>query len=297
MESPPREPINVISVEAAKKKLKRSFHRADFSDHEITTAIEAKGEGWEAYLLSQRDAFRGDLKDAGGDLLPIAKANNDRALRYQACEIVTLIFGPEKTEFACHRALLCYHSEFFDAALHWGDKSEVVMEEESAQEISAFVAWCYTGQVYIAPQRPEKLWVLADRIQSQRFANEVMHHILYLYSVRSLWPDLAAEIYSFAPPGSKLRQVVRDAIVADSPLTREEEDESDEFQGAWMQTLKDRGEDLKDLLADILLAGGNLYGEKPLREQPSFHENHWTYLETIRTRSLEDIRKGPKIFD
>lgn len=163
-----------------------------------------------------------------------------------------------------------------------------MIEEDEVDEVSAFVAWCYSGQLN-TEIRSEYLWLFADKIRSQRFANEAMNAILWAYHYERPSMEYVIKMYELSVPGSKLRLLVRDSLLADGPLTRDAEQTASEIE--WRTAVKTGGEGIDDVLSEVMLEG-SLFQHKAKKEQPQYYMNHWKYLEKIQTRSLEDIMNG-----
>jgi hypothetical protein len=93
------------------------------------------------------------------------------------------------------------------------------MENEMPEAMSAFVSWIYTGRISTTCKvAPEALWILGDRLRSPSFANEAMHLIFTRYLGECLKADAAEYVYEHTSEGSKLRQFIRDLVLAEGPL-------------------------------------------------------------------------------
>jgi hypothetical protein len=81
---------------------------------------------------------------------------------------MTLLVGQSKTKFTCHKALLGYFSEFFDAACYGlfveAELATIELPEETKEQISTFIAWVYSGHLQ-SNLSPQEIWVLADKLR------------------------------------------------------------------------------------------------------------------------------------
>ncbi|CAG8956949.1 hypothetical protein HYFRA_00012000 [Hymenoscyphus fraxineus] len=265
------------SINAAKNKIKKSIHPSNFTDAEIAEAIVEKGQGWKAYLFSKLPnlAQNANISSAGSSL---------------PSEIVTIIFGPNRTHLDCHKALLRYHSGLFDAYFQWNNKRQIILEEEGVLEVSAFVTWCYTGQIDINKLgiSPASLWHFGDRIRSQRFMNEAMYALFWYMRHNILLAEDTMDIYSKTTPGSKLRLFLK-GMIASSGILSASERGYPSMEAKWKKMIEADSQEVNDMLAEVVMEGGNLYKKEEMSRQPFYHKNHWKYLEKIETRSLEDI--------
>lgn len=166
--------------------------------------------------------------------------------------MIILVLGSKK--IPCHKALLGYYSEFFDAAL-FGNFSEATQDEmvilEDVEPMKAFIGWLYTGQIE-SERSSEELWILGDRLQSKRFTHESMHLLFSTYWEASLCPYTVDLVYRNTIAGSKLRQFIRDAAVAFGPVCSKEK-----IEKAWADdhTSPDRQSHLVDWKT-LIQAGG-----------------------------------------
>ena len=140
-------------------------------------------------------------------------------------EIVTLLVGPSFIKMTCHKALLSFHSTFFDAACYGGfiesESNVVTLPEETADGICALIAWVYSGQLESSLPL-EELWVLGDRLQSPGFANAAMYQIFDRYgTVGSSWMTAKQAKYVFdnTSSGSLLSVFTGDLVSTDGPLS------------------------------------------------------------------------------
>jgi hypothetical protein len=209
---------------------------------------------------------------------------------------VTLIVGPARTLITCHRALLGYFAEFFDATLFGGfvEAASTTLElpEDAVEDIAAFVAWAYTGQ--ITSPRLKELWLLGQRLQSPKLSNECMRKMFIKYS---MWieAEVVRYVYQNTMKGSKLRQFIKDLIVTRGPLSEqcvEEYEEYDEemmnsFQEDWKTLIKEGGDLVFDIVQD-----GSFFCRKDYKHYPYFKDNQHKYLFEVTGRPVEDILAG-----
>ena len=213
-------------------------------------------------------------------------------------DIVTLFIGPEGARLTCHKALLRYASERFDALL--GDcesiiGGEIKLRDELFELMSIWVAWLYTGRIPPACKlSPEVLWILGARLESPAFRNEAMlgmfsrysqlnHDDEYGYRYDDLTPDMADYIYENTTKGSKLRNFVVEWVLLVGPLGKR----GSEMEGKWRRLIRRKGE----LVADVALKGSFINGN----DGPNWEGWHYAddldtdYFESIPTRPIEDF--------
>ena len=207
--------------------------------------------------------------------------------------MVTLIVGPAKFSITCHKALLGYFAEFFDATLfgRFVEAASTTLElpEDTAKDIAAFVTWAYSG--HITSFRLEELWVLGQRLQSPKFSNDCMR--LMFNKCRVFWMEAqeARYVYENTIEGSKLRQFIRDLIQAEGPLCKRcveyFEKENTQANEDWKTLIKEGG----DLVFDIVKDGS--FGDKKyISDCPYFKTNQHKYLLEVTGRPIEDYIAG-----
>jgi hypothetical protein len=169
---------------------------------------------------------------------------------------VTLIVGPAKSSITCHKALLGYFAEFFDAALfgRFVEAASTTLElpEDAVEDIAAFVTWAYTG--HITSPRLEELWVLGQRLQSPKLSNDCMRMRFNKSSVRWMEAKAARYVYENTMEGSKLRQFIKDLIQAEGPLCEEcvesNDREDTQYNEDWKTLIKEGGDLVLDVVKD-----------------------------------------------
>ncbi|KAI6708314.1 hypothetical protein JHW43_009156 [Diplocarpon mali] len=189
--------------------------------------------------------------------------------------VVTLLVGPQKTPIACHRALLSFYSEFFNVMLFGNfseaGKAEVDLPEEDDTLIQTFVAWLYTGNLEAVHGDPQamsdkesnspammQLWVLGDKLLSNRFMNDVMRLIYRNYAVHYVSPEAAEYVYMSTVPESKLKLFMRDLLLAEPPFSRKDfktAEQAVEWKKEWIALFAKGGE----LVQDCMVTGFHDY--------------------------------------
>ena len=200
--------------------------------------------------------------------------------------MVTLLVGPLESTIVCHRSLLGYYSNYFQASLFGGfseaGASELRLKEEIDGHIQSFVCWAYTGKVVPAfadqytnyRRRMFELWVLGDRLVAPKFCNDVMMTILTDFDMNGPLISAAAArfVYDSTAKGSKLRLLLRDTIASGGPFATVSEYDEEE-QNKWEELIEEGGE----LVSSICRAGG--FSNKAEESmQPWSKENPLKYL-------------------
>ncbi|PVH87034.1 hypothetical protein DL98DRAFT_582348 [Cadophora sp. DSE1049] len=140
-------------------------------------------------------------------------------------EIVTVLIGPSEAKFVCHKAVLGFWSEFFDAAFYGNMKEAaertIRLPEEHNTAFEAFVTWAYTGQVN-SDLCPEELWALGDRLRSPKFSNAVMYLMFNDYSHGDTFLSTkSVEIaFSKTAESSQLQNFLIEVINSQGPLCK-----------------------------------------------------------------------------
>lgn len=156
-----------------------------------------------------------------------------------ASDRVALIVGKEEVKIMCHKTLLGYYSEFFEASLYGDFKGahtgEVILPEESPDVVGAFISWLYTGCIIWDGEAVERqfdepysegippavgLWVLGDKFLSPQFTNAVMDSIIAHFADNGVLEAKTAEFaYENTIDGSKLRRFIKDLIETEGPIS------------------------------------------------------------------------------
>lgn len=213
-------------------------------------------------------------------------------------KLVKLIVGPEKVGFRFNRALLCFHSEFFDRGFFSGfretESQEMQFPEDDPKCIEAFGAWVQTGVIsldIIYGGKPgdrglidddgkqiwdvmilSRLWVLGNKLLCKAFCNTVMWMLLDSLVEKGrevIDYKEATYIFENTVPESKLRRLVMDFIRSDSPFTRKRP--SSYFQD-WFEGLAKGGEVIQALVIE-----GGLYNKDRDRHPAKWKNRHLYY--------------------
>ncbi|TVY13192.1 hypothetical protein LARI1_G008920 [Lachnellula arida] len=208
----------------------------------------------------------------------------------QCPNTITLVVGPRQTRLKCHKALLAFKSEYFDAAFFGNfasrNNDEFRMELEDPKAMSTFVSWLYTGRISsTCVVAPAVLWVLGDRLRSPGFTNTAMHFIFADYTMTYINAETAEYIYDNTSTGSKLRTFVKDLVLHEGPLSG---DYGADKENAWRELIRQGG----DLVIDVALEGSFTCGNSEQEDRPHDSSNHSKYLEPITTRPIEDFLEG-----
>ncbi|TVY65576.1 hypothetical protein LSUE1_G009173 [Lachnellula suecica] len=207
-------------------------------------------------------------------------------------DIATIVVGPLRIEIKCHKSLLAFKSEYFDAAFFGNFASSqtciTYMEDDDPTELSVFVAWLYTGRIPASCLiSPAFLWVLGDKLRSPGFANEAMYFLFEDFKDDIMTPGTAEYVYANTSTGSKLRAVVKDVILNEGPFYPYFALSDAELEG-WKDLIRQKN----DLVVDISLEGAFNRNNPNLEDRAYFWKNHYKYLEPITTRSIEDFLQG-----
>ncbi|TVY31576.1 hypothetical protein LOCC1_G008846 [Lachnellula occidentalis] len=217
---------------------------------------------------------------------------NTRILKHtdEVSHIITLVVGPQQTKLRCHKVLLGFKSEYFDAACFGNFVSSetdgLKMANDDPKTISAFVSWLYTGRIpSTCGVHPTVLWVLGDRLRSSGFTNTAMHFIFAEYAKTYFQADTAEYIYDNTSSSSKLRTFVRDLILNEGPLSGSY---ASGPENSWRELIRQGG----DLVLDIALEGSFFCNDSEPEDRPYYPDNQSKYLEPITTRPIEDFLEG-----
>ncbi|KAK0129626.1 hypothetical protein ONS96_000190 [Cadophora gregata f. sp. sojae] len=229
-------------------------------------------------------------------------------------EIVNILVSPNEDLMTCHRAVLCFYSEFFDAAFYGGLKEAtegvIRLPEESKIQVAAFLGWVYSGQIH-SEESAEELWMLGDRLRSPEFANEAMYFMMDMYGASSVeggrWlsPASLELAFSGTMDGSKLQLFARDLMKTHGPLCPRAVDEeacfdsSKAYEKDWHEFINKGGE-----LAVIMATEVGFFHDymefesdaqsEPAKAAPYEAPNHVKYMLTVTSRALEEFVQGKK---
>lgn len=223
--------------------------------------------------------------------------------RLSSCsEIAMLIVGPSETKLSCHKALMGFFSEFFDAALYGnfkeGETNTVRLPEEAPDDVVAFVAWIYSGHIE-CDLNAARLWTLGDRLRSPDFCNDVMYLLMDTYGSYTRdsgqWLSAATVdyIYDHTTEESALRRFVRDNIISDGPLCEralKEQSDREGFKEEWIGLIRRGG----DVVVDVAMVAG-FSNDKDNEEAPYISANQHKYIVDMKgTRPIQDFVNGAK---
>ncbi|KAK0124524.1 hypothetical protein ONS95_009473 [Cadophora gregata] len=229
-------------------------------------------------------------------------AEKVRQLLLNCPDIVTISVGPSQKELTCHKALLGFTSEFFDAALYGNFKESqtniIPLPEENPNVVAGFLTWAYTGHIE-SSSTAEELWVFGDRIASPRFMNEAMHLIFAIYGRHERWLSAkgAFVAYNHSAPISKLRSFVENYVDIHGPLCEEAINSeafhlgNHEYERDWQALIEEGGK----LTVDIALGNGVRHQGFAWDEDcvpPRLGFEQWVYMVRVTTRVVEDFIQG-----
>jgi hypothetical protein len=191
---------------------------------------------------------------------------------------MTILVGPSKKTFTCHRVLLGYFSEFFDAACYGefieAKKQLIDMPEETEEQMETIIGWMYTGLLESTLTASE-VWAVANKLQIPGLANEAMYFLFDYCQTQLIKAKHARFAYENTGEGSMLRKFMRDLIITDGPLSADSyhdfKEEAPKYKEAWHSLIKDGG----DLVLDIVTAGSSFSNnEDPDGEScPFYYDN------------------------
>ncbi|KAI9050172.1 hypothetical protein LZ554_006313 [Drepanopeziza brunnea f. sp. 'monogermtubi'] len=232
-------------------------------------------------------------------------------------EIATLLVGPNETKLTCHKALLGFYSNVFEAHIYTGSHSSrhekdeehaVKLSLERPEAIAVFLTWLYSGQLE-CDISGEELWALGDRLRSPLFCNEVMassladqlsptqQHLLYAaYAHRDNWMTAQSASVAFAQaPGSLLYEFVCDYLRIQGPLCaaallcHDEHGTTRElYEGDWDRLIAGGG----DLVLFVAKHDGFVYDSGPELPQYATDNKQEHYLLDEHHRSVDAFLEG-----
>jgi len=124
--------------------------------------------------------------------------------------IVTVKVGPEAKLIAVYKGLSLHHSRYFEASLT-GEFREAVAKEVDLADVEeldflSFVHWLHTQAIEVDPaeevhtnryaERLVNLYVIGDRLECERFRNDVIDTFNACLEVRDELPDTAIFQYT-----------------------------------------------------------------------------------------------------
>jgi BTB/POZ domain len=136
-------------------------------------------------------------------------------LQSRSNDIVTLLVGSQRARVKCHKILLAYFSEFFNALCYrWSsvnDKHELELPEDDPKHIKLFVKWIYAGEIpYATGVKPEQIWVLGNKFLAPELCNMAITQLTEITVARMERRTANDALYIFenAPKGSRLRDLI-----------------------------------------------------------------------------------------
>lgn len=210
----------------------------------------------------------------------------------RSTSLVTLIVGqkPDQETFVCHKGLLGFCSDFFDAAFNGefieAQKSEIEMPTDNPIIVKMFISWIYSGWLPPSSEAVSllALWVFGDKVLSPRFCNYIMLHLFSYYGHgggNALRAHDAIYVMERTTLKSKLREFIMETSHDRSPFNKRDEDLKD-HQRDWEKAVKNGG----DIMVEFAKSGTFLTKDdcdclcmSCETKTPAWHsENHHMYL-------------------
>ncbi|CAG8951024.1 hypothetical protein HYFRA_00006421 [Hymenoscyphus fraxineus] len=229
-------------------------------------------------------------------------------------ERVTLVVGPDNTKIKCHKLLLAYYSDFFQASL-FGDfeeahTGEIALPEESVEDVTAFVGWLYTGVIVnsyrtlakrlqldrevvqgIIDARkdedeiigPVRLWVFGDKFLSPHFSNTAMRLAMTNYAAGMCLEAQDAEYaYENTLDDSLIRNFIKDLITTEGPFNENVLDFDSDFFNRWIVLLAKGG----DLVKECCVTGFKEWSK--ITDRPWAKHNHEKYFHKVENVNVRE---------
>ncbi|KAI4717950.1 hypothetical protein E4T48_05856 [Aureobasidium sp. EXF-10727] len=145
--------------------------------------------------------------------------------------LVTIVVGPSKKEFAVHKDLLIFYSDYFRAAFD-GSFVEAIDKKIELCDVQKgvfenFHAWLYTRKLVAEDDKVlgwfalQKLWIFGDRFQVPMLQNQVIDEI-----INKTEPDVSRGLlkrtYESTHVGSPLRKALINIVTHEMVLVDEE---------------------------------------------------------------------------
>ncbi|KAK0124523.1 hypothetical protein ONS95_009472 [Cadophora gregata] len=217
-------------------------------------------------------------------------------------DTVVVFVGAEERKFVCHKAILGFSSDFFDAAFYGtmkeANESTISMPEEDCTAFQAFVSWAYTGQINSCVC-PEELWVLGDKLQSARFSNAVMFHMFDGYRDEDTFistKSVEIAFYEIAD-GSKLRKFLMDLLNVQGPFCKRvlESKKAAGYVRDWQRLIQSGGDIVLQIVQNASLIDDYWANWDDAEEEiPTWMESQHKYLLPITSRPIDDFLQGKK---
>jgi hypothetical protein len=172
--------------------------------------------------------------------------------------MVDIYVGPESTHWPLHERLLCYHSPFFasifydkNANTRPGQNKSYGLPDEDDLPFEMLVGWLYSRS--LRPPREEKdvgplldLYLLADKLEMEKLASEVVDTIRDFYHSTSTYPGLRRVqfIYSNTSEDNMMREMMVSSVARYLTL-------GDTIPKHWANALRKNGQLAVDIIRAI----------------------------------------------
>ncbi|KAI4760355.1 hypothetical protein E4T52_04055 [Aureobasidium sp. EXF-3400] len=193
--------------------------------------------------------------------------------------LVTIVIGPSKKEFAVHKDLLSFYSDYFRAAFNGSfveaiDK-RIELHDVDQEVFDNFHGWFYTRKFVCNDNRALgypalcKLWIFGDRFQTPMLQNCVIDEIFAKRSRDGFFNFAMAKVaYDNTLAGSPLRRAMIE-ILAYLAFTKDRDNGAVFVSCGGYFT----AEILQDLVRELFTARENNvpHGQAPKRDKCFFH--------------------------